>query len=89
MDITLCDPGKVRSHTDARAPRYLEGGLALSSFCPLLHVSAALVSYPLIETHPFRAPLCYVNQTSTSVQQPLHPVFEIAEVAVTFPGVVS
>lgn len=48
--MTLCDPGTVRSHTDARTPRYLEGGLALSSFCPLLRVSSALVSYPLIET---------------------------------------
>lgn len=26
---------------------------------------------------------------STSVQQPLHPVFEVAQVAVTFPGVLS
>lgn len=32
---------------------------------------------------------CRIGRASTSVQQPLHPVFEIAQVAVTFPGVLS
>lgn len=38
-------------------------------------------------SHPFKA--SRIGGASTSVQQPLHPVFEFAQVAVTFPGVLS
>lgn len=53
-----------------------------SSFCPL-------VLFPHFKSSTAFKSSCNRNQSSTSVQQPLHPVFEIAEVAVAFPGVMS
>lgn len=61
-----------------------------SRFCPLLRDPIQpVVLFPQFKSSVAFKSSCNINQTATSVQQPLHPVFEIAEVAVTFPGVMA
>lgn len=59
----------------------------LCALRPLLRGSAALPACPQAGITPFQS--LSISQASTSVQQPLHPVFEITQVAVAFPGVLS